>query len=151
MMISVIKGIYLLSMSIHCNYLRRFIMLKKIKIKWTQDYPTRFVAFKNQQTLVLQINHKLEGGYEYAVYSHRVKNSYWPRLIDGLFASIESSQGKWYIVEIHLTLPNKERQQLGFTKAFDDYQEALETLKQGIEKYEEILKEVINANSTKNA
>ena len=122
-----------------------------MKVIKTCEYPTRYVAFKNQKTLVLQINHKLEGGYEYAVYSHRVKNSYWPGLIDGLFASIESSQGKWYIVEIHLTLPNKERQQLGFTKAFDDYQEALETLKQGIEKYEEILKEVINANSTKNA
>ena len=126
-------------------------MLKKIKIKWTQDYPTRFVAFKNQKTLVLQINHKLEGGYEYAVYSHRVKNLYWPGLIDGLYASIESSQGKWYIVDISLTLPNRERKQLGFVKTFDDYQEALEALKKGIEKYEEILKEVINANSTKNA
>jgi len=122
-----------------------------MRIIKTCNYPTRYQAFKHQKTLVLQINHKLEGGYEYAVYSHRVKNLYWPGLIDGLYASIESSQGKWYIVEISLTLPNRERKQLGFVKAFDDYQEALETLKQGIEKYEEILKEVINANSTKNA
>ena len=122
-----------------------------MRIIKTCNYPTRYQAFKHQKTLVLQINHKLEGGYEYAVYSHRVKNLYWPGLIDGLYASIESSQGKWYIVEIDLTLPNRERKQLGFVKAFDDYQEALEALKRGIEKYEEILKEVINANSTKNA
>ena len=106
----------------------------------TCEYPTRYVAFKHQKTLVLQTIHKLEGGYEYAVYNHSVKNLYWPGLIDGLYASIESSQGKWYIVEIHLTLPNKERKQLGFVKTFDDYQEALEALKQGIEKYEQILK-----------
>jgi len=123
-----------------------------MKIIKTCEYPTRYVAFKHPQTLVLQTIHKLEGGYEYAVYSHRVKNLYWPGLIDGLYASIESSQGKWYIVEISLTLPNRERQQLGFTKVFDDYNEALEALKKGIEKHEKILREVINAsNSTKNA
>ena len=65
-----------------------------MRIIKTCNYPTRYQAFKHQKTLVLQINHKLEGGYEYAVYSHSVKNSYWPRLIDGLYASIESSQGQ---------------------------------------------------------
>jgi len=117
----------------------------------TCNYPTRYEAFKNQQTLVLQTIHKLEGGYEYAVYSHRVKNLYWPGLIDGLYASIESSQGKWYIVEISLTLPNRERKQLGFVKTFADYQEALEALKKGIEKYEEILREVVNESNSTNS
>jgi len=122
-----------------------------MRIIKTCNYPTRYEAFKNQQTLVLQTIHKLEGGYEYAVYSHRVKNLYWPGLIDGLYASIESSQGKWYIVEISLTLPNRERKQLGFVKTFADYQEALEALKKGIEKYEEILREVVNESNSTNS
>ena len=119
-----------------------------MRIIKTCEYPTRFVAFKNQKTLVLQQNHLSQGGYEYAVYSHRVKNLYWPGLIDGWYASIESSQGKWYIVDISLTLPNRERKQLGFVKTFDDYQEALEALKKGIMKYEEILREVCNASNS---
>jgi len=106
----------------------------------TCEYPTRYVAFENQRTLVLQKNFVMEGGYEYAVYSHRVRNSYWSNLTDGLYASVESYQGKGYLTKISLTLPNKERRQLGFCKVVDDYQEALDILKEGIKKYEEILK-----------
>jgi len=98
----------------------------------TCEYPTRYVAFENQKTLVLQKNFVMEGGYEYAVYSHRVRNSYWPNLIDGLYASVESYQGKGYLIQVSLTLPNKERRQLGFSKVVDDYQEALDILKEGI-------------------
>jgi len=105
----------------------------------TCEYSTRYVAFENQRTLVLQKNFVLEGGYEYAIYSHRVKNSYWSNLTDGLYASVESYQGKEYLIQVSLTLPNKERRQLGFSKVVDDYQEALNILKQEIYKHEEIL------------
>jgi len=105
----------------------------------TCEYPTRYVAFENQKTLVLQKNLVSRGGYEYAIYSHRVRNSYWTNLTDGLYASVESYQGKGYLINISLTLPNKERRQLGFCKVVDDYQEALDILKKGIQEYEEIL------------
>ena len=112
----------------------------------TCEYPTRYIAFENQKTLVIQRNFISEGGYEYAVYSYRVRNSYWPNLIDGLYASVESYQGKEYLIQVSLTLPNKERRQLGFSKVVDDYQEALSILKEGIQKYEEILnKEVMQS------
>ena len=106
----------------------------------TCEYPTRYVAFENQRTLVLQKNFVMEGGYEYAVYSHCVRNSYWSNLTDGLYASVESYQGKGYLIQVSLTLPTKERKQLGFCKVVNDYQEALDILKKGIQKYEEILK-----------
>ena len=73
----------------------------------TSEYPTRYVAFENQKTLVIQKNLISEGGYEYAVYSHRVINSYWTHLTDGLYASVESYQGKGYLITVNLTLPNK--------------------------------------------
>ena len=110
----------------------------------TCEYPTRYVAFENKKTLVIQKNFISRGSYEYAVYSHQVRNSYWPNLTDGLYASVESYQGKGYLITVSLTLPNKKRRQLGFCKVVDDYQEALKLLKEGIQKYEEILnKEVI--------
>jgi len=110
----------------------------------TCEYPTRYIAFENQKTLVIQRNFTSEGGYEYAVYSHHVRNSYWTNLTDGLYASVESYQGKEYLIQVSLTLPNKERKQLGFCKVVNDYQEALDILKKGIQEYEKILnKEVV--------
>ncbi|MDF2953059.1 MAG: hypothetical protein OD816_000304 [Thermodesulfobacterium sp.] len=83
-----------------------------IKTMLATEYPTRYVAFKYPKTLILQKNIQYFGGFEYAIYYYPVKNKTYPHLTDGLYAEMVSYQGKKYLVDITLTLPNEKRSSL---------------------------------------
>lgn len=92
----------------------------------TAEYPTRYVAFDNPQTFVEAESPKDSGGFEWAVYSHRVKNKDYPQLTDGVFFEICSYQGKDYLVSGYATKPDKRRHGPAFaiTQRCPTYQEA---------------------------
>jgi len=110
-----------------------------MKIIKTSEYPTRYVAYDNPRTLVLQKRIEKWGGYECAYYAYPVENQYWKGITDGLYASLVVCQKAGYIVEIDVTLPNKERKQLGTTYFTADFQKALEFMKKWIPVYEDKL------------
>ena len=82
----------------------------------------------NQMVLLNKLHLRLPQPYRY-------KNS---NLKDGLYGSIESYQGKDFIVELVLTLPNHSRKQFIREKRFKYFGEALSYLQEMIEELNKI-------------
>jgi len=88
---------------------------------YTTKYPTRYAAFKSPRTWVEHANPEHRGGFEYAVYSDRMKNVDYPHLEDGIYIEIVSYQGIDYLLSCHATRPKKGREQLNFVQRYPEY------------------------------
>lgn len=117
-------------------------MVKEIKTIKTNEYPTRYVAFKNPTYFVENANPQNRGGYEFAVYYEPYQNQEYPHLTDGIYIEISSYQGKKILLDCHLTIPNKNRQQKGFTKLYNSYKEAKQEAFKWLEEAHKFLQEV---------
>lgn len=116
--------------------------IARIERRITTEYPTRYEAFKNPRVLFEQKNTELtsrHAGAEFAVYHEPVKNTAYPDIEDGLYASVCSFQGRYYLTEIHATQPWKGRKQSGDSEHFDKYADAVDWLLENILKFQRFI------------
>jgi len=88
------------------------------------DSPTRYVAFKNPGVWIEHEALENRGGFEWAAYSEPYQNVYYEHLGDGIFIEICSFQGKWFLLECHMTMPDVSRKQYNLVKRYVCYKRA---------------------------
>ena len=94
----------------------------------TAEYPVRYVAWDNPQTLV--ISDSEEKRVEMAVFANSMPNKYWPHITDGIY--IEAGWhfgGGYYFVSEQYTSPDRERRQSSTFQRFTSWADALQYLR----------------------
>ncbi len=93
----------------------------------TNKYPVRYVAFENPGTIVKSENMTNDrGGREFVVYYEPHRNKEYPSLTDGIYGEISSYQGKDYLVDVYVTVPDERREQQYWFKRFKNLDSAYE-------------------------
>ena len=122
--------------------------MNEIERRKTISYPTRYSAFEQPGILFEQEDTELfagkkgesNGGREFAVYYEPVQNRDIPELIDGLYASVVSFQGRHYCAEVQATQPWKGRKQNTAHKDFAKYADAVSWVLEQIPISQEFIK-----------
>lgn len=115
----------------------------EIKEMYTDERITRYVAFDNQKTIVINANTEFIGGFDKAVYSERVKNKKYEGIEDGIYGEIVSYQGIDWQLDISLTIPAKFRKQYRHVKRYSNLADAIKDMKDKIREYRELMSEGI--------
>jgi len=108
----------------HMGRLYREQRKREVKTMTTNEHVVRYVAWDNPKVLVESANTNLlhpkkgdnsntsgDGGREICVYTHSIVNRSYPKLKDGLYASIVSYQGIDYLFETECAYPDFRRKQ----------------------------------------
>ncbi len=114
----------------------------EIKEMYTDERITRYVAFDNQRTVVINANTDFSGGFEKAVYSERVKNKDYD-LVDGIYGEVVSYQGKDWLVDVTLIMPARGRKQCRHVQRYINLADAIKVLKDKIREYRGLMNEAI--------
>ncbi len=116
----------------------------------TDRYPVRYVAFENPGTIVKSAEVNGRGGKEFMVYYEPRRNKVYPSFTDGIYGEISSYQGKDYLVDVHVTVPDGRREQQSWSKCFKNLDIAYEYFVAAINEAKKYLAQEVKKDENEN-